>query len=429
MKQCSQDKIFTMLQTATKNFSQNKSCRICGGYNLVKFLDLGNQPLANSFVPQSCLDSDTVEFTYPLDVYFCHDCNLAQLINVVDKEVLFKDYIYFSSGMPKLSDHFQKYAEDVVSRFLDKDDFVVELASNDGILLKFFKDNGYKTLGVDPAGNVVKKAIALGVNTIVDFFSEDLSKEIVSKYGKAKVIMANNVVAHINDHHDLAKGVANLLDEKGVFILEAPYLVDMFENLTYDTIYHEHLSYLAVRPLSVLFGKFGLEIFEVEVHQVQGQSLRVFVGKKGEHKIGDSVGRYIDLEKSLGLDSVEAYFSLAKRIEDSKTKLVSILNDLKKQKKTIAAYGAPAKGNTLLNYCQIGTALVDYASDGLPSKQGLLTPGMHIPVVSEEYMHDHVPDYFLMLAWNYFNVIKEKEKSFVRDGGKFIIPVGKIEIL
>lgn len=418
-----------MLQKATGNFSQNTNCRICKSSNLTKFLDLGSQPLANNFISESQLNSDAVELIYPLDVYFCHDCNLAQLINVVDKEILFNNYIYFSSGMPKLSDHFQKYAEDVMSRFLNKGDFVVELASNDGILLKFFKDNGYKTLGIDPADNVVKKAIALGVNTIVDFFSEDLSKKIVVQQGKAKVIIANNVVAHINDHHDLARGVANLLDEEGVFILEAPYLVDMFENLTYDTIYHEHLSYLAVRPLNVLFGKFGLEIFDVEVHQVQGQSLRVFIGKRGKHKISDGVGHYLGVEKSLGLDKAESYFDLADRIENSRMKLVSILNDLKKQGKTISAYGAPAKGNTLLNYCQIGPALVDYALDGLPSKQGLFTPGVHIPVASVKYAQSHTPDYFLMLAWNYFNVIREREGAFAEKGGKFIIPVGKIEVL
>lgn len=408
-------------------YKHNTQCRICKSEHLTKFLDLGQQPLANAFL------KDELEFAlekkYPLAVYFCHQCNLVQLLDVVGKEELFSHYIYFTSGMPKISNHFKAYAEDVMARYLKPNDFVVEIASNDGILLKFFQDKGFKVLGVDPAENVVKVAQSIGVETIVDFFSEQLAIDTASKYGKAKVIMANNVVAHIDDHYDLAKGVSSLLADDGVFVFEAPYLVDMFENLTYDTIYHEHLSFLAVRPLIALFEQFDLEIFYVEIHEVQGRSLRAFVGKKGRHGIGSKVKNCVDKELSMGLDNLDAYEKLADRVCDQKAKLMELLRGLKNQGKKIAAYGAPAKGNTMLNYCGIGTEILDYALEDLPAKQGLFTPGMHIPTVDAAYAHAHEPDYYLMLAWNYEKPILEKEQVFLKKGGKFIIPVEGIRIV
>ncbi len=408
-------------------YKHNIRCRICKGEKLAKFLDFGNQPLANSFL-KSPNDFKEEKF-YPLAVYFCHSCNLAQLLDVVSKEEMFSDYIYFTSGMPKISNHFRLYAEDVMSRFLKAGDLVVEIASNDGILLKFFQDAGFRTLGVDPAANVVKIADKLGVQTVVDFFSEQIGKQIARTEGKAKAILANNVVAHIDDHHDLAKGVAALLAEDGVFVLEAPYLVDMFENLTYDTVYHEHLSFLAIRPLKILFEKFGLEIFEVQVNEVQGRSLRVFTGHKGRHGINPSVQKYVDLELSLGLDKVKSYQNLAERVVAQKQQLIKLLSDLVKSGKKIAGYGAPAKGNTMLNYCNIGTDILDYTLEDLPVKQNLFTPGMHIPTVDSVYAHAHLPDYFLMLAWNYEKPILEKEQAYMQNGGKFIIPVEGIRVI
>ena len=403
-------------------FTTNEECRICKGKNLTKFISLGDQPPANRFIKEE--ERNLSEPSYPLDVYFCADCNLAQLRDVVDKEELFKNYIYFSSGMPKLSNHFQKYAEDVMRRFLGKGDFVVELASNDGILLKFFQDNGYKILGIDPASNVVKIAESMGVRTRDAFFSKELAAEIAAKEGKAKAILANNVVAHINDHHDLAQGIKTLLADDGVFVIEAPYLVDMFDNLSYDTIYHEHLSLLALRPVQKLFGQFGLEVFDMEVNPVQGQSLRVFVGHAGARPVSPNVQKYVDLELQKGFDKLESYRELAHRIENSQNQLIGVLRDLKKQGKRIAAYGAPAKGNTLLNYCQIGADVLDYALEDLPSKQGLLSPGMHIPVKDRKYTESHRPDYYLLLAWNYLNPILEKEAAYRAGGGKFIMPIG-----
>lgn len=407
---------------------RNPHCRICHHKKLTKFLSLGKQPLANGLLKKE--DLKKKEPYYPLDVYFCHHCHLIQLVDVVDKEELFRDYVYFTSGMPKISDHFRQYAEDVIDHFLKPADLVVEIGSNDGILLKFFKDRGFRILGIDPARNIARVANKRGVPTLAEFFSAKLAQKILKKSGPAKAILANNVVAHINNHNDLCQGIKILLDKNGVFVFEAPYLIDMFENLTYDTIYHEHLSYLTLRPLQVLFKKFGLEIFDVQVIQVHGQSLRVFVGHEDKHRLRSSVEKLVKKELHFKMDQLFSYRRLARRIKASKKKLVSLLKKLKKQGYRLAAYGAPAKGNTLLNYCQIGTSFLDFALEDLPSKIGFYTPGMHIPIVSREYAEKHLPDYYLLLAWNYLKPIMEKEKNKFLKKGKFIIPVGdKIKII
>lgn len=397
----------------------NTECRICKSKKLTEFLDLGNQPLANSFLK----DPEEHEEVYPLKVYFCEECNLVQLLDVVPKEKLFSDYIYFSSGMPKLSEHFEKYAKDML-QFLTPKDFVVEIASNDGILLKFFKDAGYRIQGIDPAANVVKVAESIGVPTIVDFFSEEVAKKIGEK---AQLILANNVVAHIDDHHDLARGIKALLSADGVFVMEAPYLVDMFENLTYDTIYHEHLSYLSVRPLKRLFQYYGLSIFHAEVNSVQGRSLRLYIGHAGKHEIEESVQNLIALEMIMELNALKAYQELATRIRAQKEQLTKLISSLQKEGKRIAVYGASAKGNTMLNYCQIQG--MEYAVDDLPVKWELYTPGTHIKIVSSKEAKTQEPDYYLMLAWNYEKQILEKEREYLEKGGKFIIPVEGIRIV
>ena len=259
-------------------------CRICEGSNLRQFIDLGETALANSFLKMG--DLKKKEPKLPLRVLFCEDCYFSQLGEVVDPEVLFRDYVYFSSAMPALPQHFKDYAMEVCDSFIaSKEDLVVELGSNDGLLLSAINVLGPRILGVDPAVNIAKVANKGGITTIPEFFGHDLSRKIVEKHGHANAIIGNNVVAHIDDHHDLVKGVKNLLTDDGVFIFEAPYLVDMFENLTFDTIYHEHLSYLSVRPLMRLFEVHGMEIFDVKTFPVQGVSLRVYAAKKGARRV------------------------------------------------------------------------------------------------------------------------------------------------
>jgi len=405
-------------------------CRICSSEELEEFLSLGETPLANLFLKK---ENFSKEKSYPLKVSFCHNCNLVQLMDVVNPDLMFLDYVYFYSKMPAASDHFVDYATDVSERFISnpKKDLVVELGSNDGILLKAFQERGHsKILGIDPAKNVAKLANQNGIPTIADYFSQPLAVSVANDYGKAKVIIGNNVVAHIDDHQELLRGVSELMDEDGVFILEAPYLVDMFENLAYDSIYHEHLSYLAVAPLQKLFQQYGMEIFDVQMKKRQGKSIRVFVCKQDQKPILPSVQVFLDIEKAMGLDKIENYHKLVEKIKTSREKLVLALRDLKNRSFKIAAYGSPARGNTILNYCRIGPDILDFATEELFSKIGLYTPGMHIPVIDIKEARKNPPDYYLMLAWNYKAQILEKESEFVKKGGKFIIPIGnKIETI
>lgn len=405
----------------------NQFCRICKSKNLKLAIDLDTQPLANAFLKKEQLN-DSENF-YPLRVFFCQDCNLCQLIDIVPKETLFRDYVYFSSAMPVLPQHFKDYADYIYDNFISSNkDLVVEIGSNDGLLLSAFKSKGVKVLGVDPAINIAKVANERGIETLPEFFTSSLVEKITKKYGRAKVIIGNNVVAHINDHHDLVKGISALLSDEGVFVFEAPYLIDMLENYTFDTIYHEHMSYLAVRPLLKLFDKYEMEIFDVKTYPVQGNSLRGFVGKKGKHRIQKSVREFVKKEKEYKLDSWQTYIKLAREISYMKERLVKLLEQLKAEGKTIAGYGAPAKGNTLLNYYKIGADTLDFVTEGLKSKVGTYTPGTHIPVVDIEWARNNPPDYYLLLAWNYKDAILEKEKEYLKSGGKFIMPVGNIEI-
>ena len=272
-----------MYRTVTK-------CRICGGGNLRQFLNLGETALANSFLKSKDLEKEELKF--PLRVLFCEDCNFSQLGEVVSPEILFRDYVYFSSAMPSLPQHFKDYASEVMDSFIaSNEELVVELGSNDGILLSEIKSCGPKVLGIDPAINIAKVANKNGITTLPEFFSFDLSEKIVKEYGHAKVIIGNNVVAHIDDHHDLVKGVKNLLENNGVFIFEAPYLTDMFENLTFDTIYHEHLKYYSLHSLKYLLEMHNLEIFHAKKIPSHGGSIRVYCAKPNIYPIKKTVAK------------------------------------------------------------------------------------------------------------------------------------------
>lgn len=411
----------------TKGYISVSKCRICESENLTEFLNLGNQPLANSFLKE--IKSKLIESVYPLRVLFCHDCNLVQLGEIVSPKVLFWNYVYFSSGMPA-SEHFRKYAKGIINEFIkNPKELVVEIGSNDGHFLAVVKEEHPYILGVDPAQNIAKQANDKGIPTIPQFFSKKIAEKIYEKYGRAKVIVGNNVIAHIDEYHDLFSGIKELLSQDGVLIFEAPYLIDMFENLTFDTIYHEHLSYLAICPLKILVEKFGLQIFRVEIHPIQGSSIRVFVGHKGRRSSESSVERLIQQELALNLDKVSCYKKLAIEIYNLKKEVVSLVKGLKKQGKRLAGYGAPAKGNTLLNFFGIGASELDFVTESLPSKIGLYTPGTHIPVKDIEWASNNSPDYYFLLAWNYKDVILNKEKKFRANGGKFIMPVGRKRII
>lgn len=353
-----------------------------------------------------------------------------QLGDVVPPEILFKDYIYVSGTSNTLRTHFEGMAKEVVEKFgLNSDSMVIDIGSNDGTLLRCFQGLKIKTLGVEPATNVAKLAREKGIETINDFFDEKIARRI---RGEAKVgaVLATNVFAHVNDLDDFLHGIKILLDDTGVFVIEVPYLVDLLEKMLFDTIYHEHLSYFALEPLATLFDRFDMKIIDVKRVDSHGGSIRVYVVRStSSFQPTESVTRLLQLENRFRLSSPETYLDFASQLKLLKEKLVSMLKRFKAEGNKIVGYGAPAKGNTLLNYCKIGTDILDYIVDESPLKQGLYTPGAHIPVLPTRQIRVDRPDYVLLLAWNYATEILEREREYRRTGGKFIVPIPEPRII
>ncbi len=404
-------------------------CRFCSKDNIFKFLELGTMALANSFLNKEELASDQ-EPRYPLDVYFCEKCGLVQIGYAVPPDALFKDYIYFSATSDLVHKHADYLAKSFQKRFgLTQGSRVVEIASNDGTVLQYFKKTGVKTLGIEPASNIAKVATQAGIDTVNEFFNEIISEKVKKKYGDADIILGRHVFAHIPDIHDFVKGLKHLLAPNGAIAIEAPYLIDFVEKNEFDTVYHEHYSYLSVRAMSYLFNLYNMEVFDVERVTIHGGSIIYFIGHKGSHKIMETVTALVKAELDKGLDKKETYVAFARRTEGIKSSLLSLLNDLKSSGKRIAAYGAPAKGNTLLNYCGITTSLVEYTVDKSPYKQNLYTPGAHLPVYHPDKLVQDVPDYVLLLAWNFADEILEQQKAYRIKGGKFLLPIPDIRIV
>ncbi len=399
-----------------------RTCRVCKSQSLHSFLSLGQTPLANSFLREDQLGDP--EPTYPLDVCFCDICHLVQLGSVVSPETLFKNYIYVSGTSNTLRTHFDGLAREVVERFkLNSNSLVIDIGSNDGTLLKCFRDMNIKTLGMEPATNVAKLAQAEGIETINDFFGERTANRIRGKT-KASAILATNVFAHINDLDDFMKGVTTLLDDNGMLVIEVPYLVDLLQKMLFDTIYHEHLSYFAVGPLRRLFDRFGMKIIDVKRIDSHGGSIRVYVARSSStFEPRESVTKLLQLENAFGLNSLQTYRDFSTKVRVVKRKLVNLLVQIRAERKRIVGYGAPAKGNTLLNYCKIGVDLLEYIVDESPLKCGLYTPGMHLPVLPTKQLRLDRPACALLLAWNYAAEILEREQEYRNNGGKFIIPI------
>lgn len=398
-------------------------CRMCKGRRLKKVISLSPTPPANAFLSKKKLTAK--EPFFPLQVNFCSDCGQLQLTHVVSPELLFRNYLYASSTSPVFIAHFEEYAGDLIKRFkLNKKSLVIDVGSNDGILLKPLKKALVRVLGVDPAVSIARKATLAGIKTLPHFLDAKLAKRIVNKFGKADVVTANNAFAHIHNLDEIVESVKMLTHENGVFVIEFPYLVEFLQKNLFDTIYHEHLSYLSIRPLKALFKRLGMEIFDIKKVDSHGGSLRVYVKKyAGKYAVQKTVFDYIKNEEWLGLDKTATYLKFSKKIEQNKKKLVKIFKKLKNQGETIAGYGAPAKGNTLLNYFKIGPKILDYIVDDSKYKQGLYTPGTHILVVPYDKIANTNPDYILILAWNFADSIMERLKDYKKHGGHFIIPV------
>lgn len=408
---------------------RRSTCRLCGGGRLTMVLSLVPTPPANAFVPAS--EIGTPQPAFPLDLFFCEDCAHVQLLDVVDPRVLFENYVYVSGTSPVFVRHFEDYANDVVARFAIRPGaLALDIGSNDGTLLSFFQKAGMAVLGVDPARDIAQAATARGIETIADFFTPALAARIRAERGAASVITANNVFAHVDDLAGVARGVRALLAEDGVFVFEVSYLVDVTEKTLFDTIYHEHLAYHSVQPLLRFLEANDLELIEAIRVDSHGGSLRgVAQPKGGPRPVGASVAEAVALERRLGLDRAETFHAFARDIEALKDELGALLRRLKGEGRSIAGFGAPAKATTLLYHFGIGPDIIDFIVDDSPLKQGLFTPGMHIPVLPGTAIAERKPDYLVVLAWNFAQPIIAKQAAFREAGGRFIVPLPKVEVV
>ncbi len=405
------------------------NCRFCGRQEILKFLDFGAMPLANAFLTADDLAAGG-EQRYPLDLFFCERCGLVQIGFVVPPEALFGDYIYFSSTSDLVHRHGASLATSFKARFgLNEASRVVEIASNDGTILQYFKRAGARVLGVEPASNIARVAAEAGIETLNEFFHLETARAIRASHGAADVILARHVFAHVPEIHGFVEGLRHLLAPGGAIAIEAPYLLDFVEKTEFDTVYHEHYSYLSVRPMSALFRACGMEIFDAERVAIHGGSLIYYIGHAGAHRVDAAVNRLEDEEVAKGLHRPETYRAFAARTEGIRGRLLDLLRGLKASGKRVAAYGAPAKGNTLLNYCGISPALVEYTVDKSPHKQNLFTPGMHLPVHHPDTLARDMPDYVLLLAWNFADEILEQQRAYREKGGKFIVPFPDIRVV
>jgi hypothetical protein len=399
------------------------TCRVCGADRLRLLLSLGATPLANSFLHSP--EGFNLEPRYPLDVYFCESCSHVQLVDVIDPRVLFSHYIYVTGTSETIAAHNVEYARTVVNLLkLGANDLVVEVASNDGSLLKCFEPYGVRMLGIEPATNIAAIAVENGIETIDEFFDSATAGQVREMYGPAKVVLGNNVLAHVDEPPEFLLGCKQLLDIDGLVIIQVPYLRDLVDRLEYDTIYHEHLSYFSVSTLMRLCDVVGLSVVRMDYVPVHGGSLRMYAGlvqHYGTHR--EAVRVLEEEERRLGLNGFARYERFAEDVASNRRALIELLESLKREGKTLAGYGAPAKGNTLLNYCGIGTDLLPYTVDKNPLKVGLYTPGMHIPVLPVSTLLEQQPDYVLILAWNFAEEVMRQQHGYATRGGRFIIPL------
>jgi SAM-dependent methyltransferase len=403
-------------------------CRSCGGGNLTVFLSLGDLPLSDGFTAANQLSEPDAR--YPLDVAFCADCALVQILETVPPETLFgADYPYFSSFTDTLLRHSEA---NVIARILDRQlnsgSLVVELASNDGYLLQYYKARGIPVLGIDPAPGPVNAARAKGIDTMLAFFGSELAEKLAKGENKrADVIHANNVLAHVADTNGFVSGIATLLKDDGVAVIEAPYVRSLIDHGEFDTIYHEHLCYFSVTALDHLFRRHNLFLNHVEPLQIHGGSLRLFVEKR--KKPSTAVKAFLETERRLGMDTLEYYSSFSERVTSIRDELREMLSTLKKSGKSVVGYGAAAKGTIMLNYVNIGRDTLDFVADKNTHKQGRYVPGVRLPIEAPARILEMQPDYVLILPWNFKDEIMEQQSEYRRRGGRFIVPVPRPEIL
>ena len=404
-------------------------CRFCGMPLKHTFVDLGMSPLAESWLKPSQLNQ--MEPFYPLHVYVCERCFLVQLEEFESPEHIFSDYAYFSSYSESWLQHASLYVDMAIERFgLNGGSQVVEIASNDGYLLRNFLGKGIKVLGVEPAANVAKVAVEKGIPTVVKFFGEQTARQLVSQGTQADLIVGNNVLAHVPNLNDFVKGLKVLLKPEGTITMEFPHLMQLMAKNEFDTIYHEHFSYLSFTTVEHVFAAHGLALYDVEEQPTHGGSLRIYARHTEDTSKTVSL-RAKDLkarEEAAGFARLETYLSFSERVKETKRKLLDFLIRAKREGKSIAAYGAAAKGVTLVNYCGIRTDFIDYAVDLSPHKQGYFMPGVHIPIFHPDKIKETRPDYVLILPWNLRDEIMRQMAGIGDWGGKFVVPIPEVTV-
>jgi SAM-dependent methyltransferase len=413
--------------------SSSPVCRSCGQPDLAEILSLGTMPLANRFLAADQLRDP--EPVFPLDLVLCRNCSLLQITETVPPEVLFREYLYFSSFSDTMLHHSEKLAGRLIAqRQLSRQSLVAEIASNDGYLLQYYKNAGIPVLGIEPAANVARVAREKrGIPTLVEFFGKDLAHALKQSGRSADVVHAHNVLAHVADLNGFVAGIGLFLKEEGVAVIEVPYVKDMIDQLEFDTIYHEHLCYFSLGALFGLFQRHNLIIQDVERIPIHGGSLRLFVGKKGtpdkDGKGRPNFFRLLQKESQWGMDTLPFYQDFSKRVKELKKTLGDLVKGLKENGHRLAAYGAAAKGSILLNYLGIGPATLDFVADRSEYKEGRYMPGVHLPIHSPGKLLESLPDYVLLLAWNFAEEIMQQQAEYRKQGGKFIIPIPEVKVV
>ena len=406
----------------------SSTCRSCSTPLTHTFCDLGMSPLSNSYIAADELQAE--EQFYPLHAYVCGACFLVQLDEFASPQEIFSDYAYFSSFSDSWLEHCKDYTQLMQSRLgLDESSLVVEIASNDGYLLQYFVDAGIPVLGVEPAANVAAAAEDKGILTIVKFFGTETARELVGAGQQADLLLGNNVLAHVPDINDFVAGMAIALKPGGVITMEFPHLLQLIQNNQFDTIYHEHFSYLSLLSVEQIFARHGLQVFDVDEIPTHGGSLRIYARLADNEPVSDNIIALRKKEADGRLSNLDTYAAFGEKAQEIKRSLLDFLSAAKREGKRVAAYGAPAKGNTLLNYCGVRQEFIDFTVDRNPAKQNRFLPGTHLPVYAPEKLSDTKPDYVLILPWNIKDEIMDKMQHIRDWGGKFVVPIPKVEVL
>jgi SAM-dependent methyltransferase len=411
----------------SSNAFEPGACLLCGARSLEQFLALGMMALANKFV--TARELNTPDARYPLRVGFCHTCGHVQLIDIVAPEAMFEDYLYVSSASETLNRHLGDVAETLFRRFaLDARDLVVDVGCNDGTLLGAFRRLGVRTLGVDPAENLAAIHKDSGIERMVSYFTPDTARQIVDRWGQAAVVTITNTFPHFQELQALVDAVKIVLAPGGSLVIETHYLLDLLEQGAFDTVYHEHVSYWALGPMKYLFERNGMQVVDAERLPLHHGQLRATVRRRGEVDPAPAVEQLAAAERTQGLDRIETYREFAAKVDRIRDELLGTLRRLKADNKRIAAYGAPAKGNTLIEFLQLRPDTVQYIADKSPLKQGKYSPGAHIPVVPPTRLLEDQPDYVVLLAWNFRDEILEQQAEYRRRGGMFISPLPEVRV-